>query len=115
MLSLLVLLDGATLAVATTPLLLEYGKYHAPWAVALAAGSASAVGSVLQLLLLRWALDPRRAWMARFAPSRERLSTALARYPSASFLLLALSRSTARRCCSGRCPTSSCWPWWAAR
>jgi uncharacterized membrane protein YdjX (TVP38/TMEM64 family) len=86
--------DGATLAVATTPLLLEYGKYHAPWVVALAGGAASALGSAVQILALRWVLDPRHPWTARLAPTREKITGALARYPSASFLALAVARAT---------------------
>lgn len=93
-LCLLLFVDGATFAFATTPLLLEYGKFHAPWAVAVAGGAASALGSAVQLLVLRWALGAKQPWMRRFAPSRVRLEAALARYPSASFTALMIARAT---------------------
>lgn len=93
-LCLLLFVDGATFAFATTPLLLEYGKFHSPWLVAVAGGAASALGSAVQLLVLRWALSARQPWMQRFAPSRARLETALARYPSASFTALMIARAT---------------------
>jgi uncharacterized membrane protein YdjX (TVP38/TMEM64 family) len=87
-------LDGASFAFFTTPLLLQYGKLHPPWAVAFAGGAASAAGSVLQLLLLRWALGSGQPWMRRLAPSQEKLADALRRFPSASFLALLLARAT---------------------
>ena len=93
-LCLLLFVDGATFAFATTPLLLEYGKFHSPWVVALAGGTASALGSAVQLLVLRWVLGTRQPWMRRFAPSRDRLEAALARYPSASFMALMIARAT---------------------
>lgn len=93
-LCLLLFLDGATFAFATTPLLLQYGKFHEPWVVATAGGAASALGSAVQLLALRWLLSSRQPWMRRFVPSRERLEAALARYPSASFLALVVARAT---------------------
>ena len=90
----LLFLDGATFAFATTPLLLQYGKYHAPWQVALAGGGASALGSAVQLLFLRWALAANHPWMRRWTPSRERLEEALKQYPSASFVALVVARAT---------------------
>ena len=90
----LLFLDGATFAFATTPLLLQYGKYHAPWEVALAGGLASALGSAVQLLALRWLLASSHPYMRRFAPSREKLEAALRRYPSASFVALMVARAT---------------------
>ena len=90
----LLFLDGATFAFFTTPLLLHYGRLHPAWQVALAGGASSAAGSVLQLLLLRRALASQHPWMRRFAPSREKLSGALARYPAASFLALVVARAT---------------------
>jgi len=93
-LCLLLFLDGATFAFATTPLLLQYGKFHEPWVVATAGGAASAAGSAVQLLALRWLLAATQPWMKRFVPSRERLEAALARYPSASFLALVVARAT---------------------
>jgi len=90
----LLFVDGATLAVFTTPLLLEYGKYHAPWKVALAGGAANALGSAVQMVLFRWALDLRHPWLSRFAPSRDKLDAALQRYHSASFVAVAVARAT---------------------
>ena len=93
-LCLLLFADGATFAVFTTALLLQYGKLHPPWLVAVAGGAASALGSMLQLLALRWALASGQPWMRRLAPSRAKLVAALERYPSASFLALVLARAT---------------------
>jgi uncharacterized membrane protein YdjX (TVP38/TMEM64 family) len=90
----LLFLDGATFAFFTTPLLLHYGKFHPPWLVAITGGLASALGSAVQLLALRWLLDRDVAWLRRFTPSREKLSTAVAQYPAASFLALAVARAT---------------------
>ena len=90
----LLFVDAATLAVATTPLLLLYGRYHPAWAVAVFGGAASALGSATQLWMLRWALSGTRPWMRRLAPSRERLETTLRQYPSASFAALAVARAT---------------------
>lgn len=91
---LLLLVDGATFAFFTTPLLLHYGHLHPAWQVALAGSVSSALGSVLQLLMLRWALRSGHPWMRRFAPSQEKLSLTLAAYPAASFLALMLARAT---------------------
>ena len=93
-LCLLLFVDGATFAFFTTPLLLQFGKFHAPWLVALTGGGASALGSVVQLLLLRWALASNHPWTRRWTPSREKLTATLQRYPSASFLALVLARAT---------------------
>jgi len=90
----LLLLDGATFAFFTTPLLLHYGRLHPAWQVAVAGGAASALGSVIQLLLLRWALAADRPWMNRFLPSKEKLASALHRYPAASFVALMVARAT---------------------
>lgn len=90
----LLFVDGATFAFATTPLLLEYGKHHAPWAVAVAGGASSALGSAVQLLILRWLLASGQPWMRRLAPSKERLQSTLERYPSASFVALMVARAT---------------------
>lgn len=90
----LLFVDGATFAFATTPLLLHYGHEHEPWKVALAGGAASALGSMTQLLILRWLLGSQQPWMRRFTPSRDRVEAALKSYPSASFLLLAVARAT---------------------
>ncbi len=90
----LLFVDGATFAFATTPLLLHYGQFHAPWLVALAGGAASALGSAVQLWVLGWLLAADQPWMRRFVPSRERLESMLARYPSASFVALVVARAT---------------------
>jgi uncharacterized membrane protein YdjX (TVP38/TMEM64 family) len=94
MLCLLLFLDGATTAVATTPLLLLYAKHFEPWQVALAGGAASACGSVVQLAVFRWMLGHERPWMTRFLPSKRRLEETLRRFPSASFLAIAIARAT---------------------
>jgi uncharacterized membrane protein YdjX (TVP38/TMEM64 family) len=94
MLCLLLFLDGATTAAFTTPLLLVYAKRFEPWQVALAGGAASAAGSVLQLAVFRWMLGHERPWMRRFLPSKQKLEQTLARYPSASFLAIAIARAT---------------------
>jgi len=94
MLCLLLFLDGATTAAFTTPLLLVYAKRFEPWQVALAGGAASAAGSVLQLAVFRWMLGHERPWMRRFLPSKQKLEQTLGRYPSASFLAIAIARAT---------------------
>ena len=94
LLCLLLFLDGATTAAFTTPLLLLYGKTFEPWKVAAAGGVASAAGSVVQLALLRWMLATGRPWMTRLVPSRQKLEETLKRYPSASFLAIAIARAT---------------------
>lgn len=93
-LCLLLVLDGATFSFATTALLLKYSHEHEPWQIALAGGAASAVGSGLQLLVLRWMLEADRPWMRRFLPSREKLTATLSKYPHASFLALLVARAT---------------------
>lgn len=93
-LCLLLFVDGATLAVATTPLLLAYGKYHPPWVVALAGAAASAAGGAVQIVVLRWVLSSRHPWTRRFAPTREKLESAVQHHPSASFLALVVARAT---------------------
>src|SRR5437870_5710166 len=94
MMSLLLFAEGGTLSFLTTPTLLYYGKFHEPWAVAVAGSASSGLGSAVQLLLLRWALSAKHRWMQRFAPSREKVEHAIHRYPSASFLALLLARAT---------------------
>lgn len=94
MLCLLLFLDGATTAAFTTPLLLVYSKHFEPWQVAVAGGLASAAGSVLQLAIFRWMLGHERPWMGRFLPSKQKLEETLQRYPSASFLAIAIARAT---------------------
>jgi uncharacterized membrane protein YdjX (TVP38/TMEM64 family) len=93
-LCLLLFVDGATFAFFTTFILLHYGHALPPWQVAVVGGLASALGSTLQLLLLRWVLASSHGWMRRFTPSREKLEAALRQYPSASFMALAVARAT---------------------
>ncbi len=62
--------------------------------IAVFGGGASALGSATQLALLRWILAGDKPWMRRFAPSRERVESALKQYPSASFLALTVARAT---------------------
>ncbi len=87
-------LDGATFAVATTPLVLLSAPNFAPWQIAVAGGAASAAGSGVQLAVLRWMLAHERPWMRRFLPSRASIEAALKRYPSASFAAIAIARAT---------------------
>jgi len=94
MLCLWLFVDGATFSVATTPLLLLASSRFAPWQVAVAGGAASGAGNVIQLLALRWMLAHERPWMARFVPARASLDDARRRYPSASFLAIAIARAT---------------------
>ena len=91
---LLVFLDNVTLGLATNALLIEAGKSHAAWMLAVFGGLASALGAMVQLWALRWALSSRHAWARRFAPSEEKLRAAVARYRRASFLMLVLVRAT---------------------
>jgi uncharacterized membrane protein YdjX (TVP38/TMEM64 family) len=93
-LCLLLFADGATFAFATTPLLLQYAKYHSPWAVAIAGSVSSGLGSTVQLMILRWLLSESQPWMRRFTPRREQFEAALERYPSTSFAAIALARAT---------------------
>jgi uncharacterized membrane protein YdjX (TVP38/TMEM64 family) len=87
-------LEGGTLSFLTTPTLLYYGKLHPAWAVGLAGSAASAAGSAVQLLVLRWAFAGGHRWMRRFAPSRAKVEQAIARHPSTSFVALLLARAT---------------------
>src|SRR5262249_49108376 len=91
---LLVFLDNVTLGLATNPLLVEAGKSHDARALAGFGGLASALGAMVQLWALRWALSSKHAWLRRFAPSEEKLRAAMARYRRASFLALVVVRAT---------------------
>ncbi|MGH7742104.1 MAG: VTT domain-containing protein [Candidatus Eiseniibacteriota bacterium] len=93
-LCLLLFADGATISVFTTPLLLRFGHTAPPLLVAALGGLASALGSAVQLVLLRWALASQHPFMRRFAPSRERVDRVLQAHPSASFLALLIARAT---------------------
>jgi uncharacterized membrane protein YdjX (TVP38/TMEM64 family) len=92
---LLLLVDGATFSLFTTPLILHYGKVlEEPTMVALFGGAFSAAGSAIQLLILRRLLASDHPYMRRFTPSREKVQAAVKAYPSASFAALALARAT---------------------
>jgi membrane protein YqaA with SNARE-associated domain len=90
----LLVLDGATLGIASNALIIEGGKTHAPWLLAVFGGLASAVGGVAQLFGLRWALSSRHRWARRLAPSEDKLEEAFTRYRRASFLALVVMRAT---------------------
>jgi uncharacterized membrane protein YdjX (TVP38/TMEM64 family) len=92
--SLALFVDGATFAFATTLLIILYAPYHAPWELALVGSLASALGSASQFLVLRLMLDSGHRWLHRFAPSREKLTAALSKNPSASFLTIMVARAT---------------------
>jgi uncharacterized membrane protein YdjX (TVP38/TMEM64 family) len=95
MMCLLLLVDGATFSFATTPLLLHYGKLkYDPTLIALLGGAFSAAGSAIQFLILRRLLASSHPWMRRFAPSREKVESAVKSYPAATFAALALARAT---------------------
>jgi len=94
MMCLLLFAEGGSLSFLTTPTLLYYGKFHEAWLVGLLGSVASAAGSAVQLLLLRWALASRHPWMRRITPSREKVEAAVRLYPSASFMALLLARAT---------------------
>jgi uncharacterized membrane protein YdjX (TVP38/TMEM64 family) len=86
--------DGATFSFATTLLIILYAPHHGPWKLALAGGLASALGSAVQFHVLKLMLDSGHRWLHRFAPSREKLSAALDRNPSTSFLTILVARAT---------------------
>jgi len=86
-------LDGATVSVAT-PLLLLGARRLEPWQVAVAGGAASSAGSVVQLYALRWMLARQRPWTAPLLPTRRHVEDTLRRYPSVSFLAIAVARAT---------------------
>lgn len=94
MMCLLLFAEGGTLSFLTTPTLLYYGRFHEAWVVALAGSAASALGSALQLWLLRWLVSAKHAWTRRFAPSREKIEAAVRTNPSTSFLALLVARAT---------------------
>lgn len=93
-LCLLLFVDGATFAFFTTPLLLQYGKLHEPWVVAVAGGASSAAGSMVQLAVIRAALNADWPWLRRFVPTREKVREVLKKYPSASFVAILVARAT---------------------
>ena len=72
----LLFVDNATLAVASTPLLLMYAPHFAPWQVGLFGAIAAGLGSTVQMLLFRMLVHSDAPFMRRFAPSREQLSRA---------------------------------------
>jgi uncharacterized membrane protein YdjX (TVP38/TMEM64 family) len=87
-------LDGATFSFATTALIILYAPFHAAWKLAVFGAVASAAGSTAQFVLLRLILDSGHPWLRRFAPSREKLASALSDNPSTSFLTLMVARAT---------------------
>jgi len=91
---LLVFLDGVTLGAATNVLIIEAGKSHAAWGLAVFGGLASALGAMVQLVVLRWLLSTEHPWARRLAPSQEKLKAAMERYRRASFLALVVVRAT---------------------
>lgn len=93
-LCLLLFVDNATFAAATTPLLLAYAPRFEPWQVGLFGAASAGAGSTVQILLFRWILATDWPWVKRFAPSRERIQRTLAGSPSASFLAIVLARAT---------------------
>lgn len=93
-LCLLLFLDNATTAAATTPLLLTYAPRFEPWQVGLFGAASAGLGSTVQLLLFRWLLAAPWRWVQRFAPSRDRVEKALASSPSASFMAILIARAT---------------------
>jgi uncharacterized membrane protein YdjX (TVP38/TMEM64 family) len=90
----LLFLDGATLGLASNALVIDAGKRHLPWQVAVFGGLASAVGAMLQLAALRWLLSSRHRWARRLAPSEEKLQAALAKHRNSSFLAFVIMRAT---------------------
>lgn len=90
----LLFVDNATLAVASTPLLLAYAPHFAPWQVGLFGAIAAGLGSTVQMLLFRALVHSDAPFMRRFAPSREQISRALASAPSTLFIAILLARAT---------------------
>ena len=86
--------DGATIAATSTVLVLTYARFHPAWALATFGALASALGSGVQLMILKWALHSKQPWMTRFAPSRDKIDAALKSFPAASFLMLVVARAT---------------------
>jgi uncharacterized membrane protein YdjX (TVP38/TMEM64 family) len=93
-LCLLLFVDNATLAVASSALLLTYARHFSPWQVGLFGAIAAGLGSTLQLVVFRMILASDWAPLRRFAPSRERVAQALATAPSTLFIALLLARAT---------------------
>jgi uncharacterized membrane protein YdjX (TVP38/TMEM64 family) len=91
---LLLFLDGVTLGAATNPLLIESGKTHDAWALAVFGGLASALGNIVQLWGMRWLLSAGHPWARRLAPSEDKLKAAMERYRRASFLAIVVVRAT---------------------
>lgn len=87
-------LDGATIGVGTTPLLLLAARQFPPLQVALAGGLASAAGAALQMLVLRRLLRADAPWLRRFVPSRAALDATLKRHPTTSFAAILIARAT---------------------
>ncbi len=90
----LLFVDNATLAVASTPLLLAYAPHFAPWQVGLFGAIAAGLGSTVQMIVFRAVLHSDAPFMRRFAPSREQVTKALATAPNALFIAILLARAT---------------------
>lgn len=93
-LCLLLFLDNATFAALSTPLLLAYAPRFEPWQVGVFGAASAAAGSSVQLLVFRWVLATDWPWVKRFAPSRDKVESALRESPSAMFLAIVLARAT---------------------
>ena len=93
-LCLLLFVDNATFAALSTPLLLTYAPHFEPWQVGVFGAASAGAGSTVQLVLFRWVLGSNWAWVKRFAPSRDKVETALKASPSASFLAIVIARAT---------------------
>jgi membrane protein YqaA with SNARE-associated domain len=91
---LLLFLDGATIGLATNPIVIAAGKKHAPWLIAVVGGAFSGLGSMVQLWWLQWILSARPAWARRWQPSEEKLKSAIERHRNTSFLALVVMRAT---------------------
>ena len=94
LLCLLLFLDNSTFSMLTTPLLLLYAPKFEPWQVGVFGATAAGAGSTVQILIFRWILGTKWAWVKRFSPSRDLVEKALAESPSASFLAILIARAT---------------------
>ena len=94
LLCLLLFLDNSTFSMLTTPLLLLYAPKFEPWQVGVFGATAAGAGSTVQILIFRWILGTKWAWVKRFSPSRDIVEKALAGSPSASFLAILIARAT---------------------
>jgi uncharacterized membrane protein YdjX (TVP38/TMEM64 family) len=91
---LLLFLDNATTAAATTPLLLFYAPHFEPWQMGVCGSFAAGLGSTVQLLLFRALMNAPWRWVQRLAPSRDRIERSLSESPTTSFLAIVIARAT---------------------